>query len=243
MRVHPSALSAFLAVVSLTSTDAFVGRVPRSKPTASKGSFSIRNRSEKNNGVLKTLYSTVSEASPAATRLSMFENSDDYQEHEQYQNYQDYGDYQGISFDATESNDQSTYYEDEVVSNSFTLADADVTTLESTPPQGAPEAPVSPPAATAGGAVSAIATSPILGASAVAFGGLAVARTALGQRQKKLDEEKRNLEEQQKRIETESAKLQKDTSQSNLFLVSFFSFSSKISADVWSKCCDDTTEL
>lgn len=222
MRVHPSVLSAFLAVVSLASTDAFVGKVPRSKPTASKGSFSIRSRSEKNKGVLRTLYSTVSEASPAATRLSMFENSDDYQEYEQYQNYQDYGDYQNYqdaSFDATESHDQWTHYEDEAMTNSFTLADADVTTAE-----GTPETPVSPPAATAAGAVSALATSPILGASAVAFGGLALARTALGQRQKKLDEEKRNLEDQQKRLETESSKLQKDTSQSNLFLVSFCGF-------------------
>ena len=222
MRVHPLALSAFFAAVSLTSTDAFVGRVPRSKPTTSKGGISIRGTSEKNNGVLKNLYSAVSEASTATTRLSMLDNSEEYQEYQQYQNYQDYGDYQnyeGVSVDATESNNQWTSYEDEATANSFTLADADVPTAESPPPQGTPEIP--PPVSAGGSVFSALAATPILGASAVALGGLAVARNALGQRQKKLDEEKRNLEEQQKRLESESAKLQKDTSQSNLFLVSF----------------------
>ena len=236
MRLHPLALSAFFVAVSLTSTDAFVGRVPRSKPTTSKGGIFIRGRSEENNGVLKKLYSAVSEASPATTRLSMFDSSEEYQEYQQYQNYQDYGDYQnyeGVSVDATKSNNQWTSYEDEATANSFTLADADVPTAESTPPQGTPEIP--PPAAAGGSVFSALAATPILGASAVALGGLAVARNALGQRQKKLDEEKRNLEEQQKRLESESAKLQKDTSQSNLFLVSFTFL--KISIHLRSNSC------
>ena len=217
MKVHSLTLSAVLAV---TSSDAFVGKVPRSKPTASKGSVSIRSRSEKENGVFKRLQSVVADASPTTTRLSMYEGNEE-QEYEQYQNYQEYGDYQnyeGVSLDAAETNDQWTYYKEDSIGNSLTLAEADVSTAESA---AAPK-PVTPPAATAGaagGAFSTLAATPVLGAGAVVFGGLAVARTALGQRQKKLDEEKRNLEEQQKRLETESAKLQKDTSQSNIFLV------------------------
>jgi len=208
MKIHPLALSAVLAVFSVSSTDAFVATSPRVKPTASKGSFS--DPEKKSRGVLRRLQSAVAEASPTTTRLSVYQ---DYYEESYYEENE------GVNLDAY---GQPVYYEEEFMSSSLNIADADAT-----PPQElSSETPVSPPPATAQAAgetaLSAFAGSSGLSAGvsagAVAFGGLAVARTALGQRQKKLDEEKRNLEEQQKRFETESAKLKRDTSQSNLFL-------------------------
>ncbi len=217
MKIHPLALSALLAVVSVSSIDAFVATSPRVKPRTSKGSFS--DAKENSHGILKRLQSAVAEASPTTTRLSVYQ---DYYE-------ESYDENEGVNLDAY---GQPVYYEEEFVSSSLNIADADAT---ATPPQEVlPETPVSPPPATAQAAgetaLSAFAgTSGLsagVSAGVVAFGGLAVARTALGQRQKKLDEEKRNLEEQQKRLETESAKLKRDTSQSNLFLVSLCLFNS-----------------
>lgn len=207
MKIHPLALSTLLAVASVISTDAFVVPFSRSMPMTS-------SRSEMNNGVLKILRFVVAEASPATTCLSMFESNEDYENYEE--NYEDY--YEGVLFDAMETNDRWMYYsEEEAYFSSLTLAEADAPTIESTTPQQLS----SETAATPGTALSVLAVTPGLSVGAVALGGLAVARGALGQRQKKLDEERRNLEEQQKRFEKESAKLQQDTSQNNLFLVSF----------------------
>jgi hypothetical protein len=212
MRIHPLALAALLAVASDISTDAFEAIFSWSKPTTSKGKLTIRHSYENHNDdVLRRLKSVVAGASPATTRLYMFENSDN---NERYY-------------------DHLIDLSDESMATSFSLADADPL-QESTPTQqgdvasetaATPEAS-SPPAssttqAAGGGAFSAIAaTSTGASIGAVAFGGLAVARSLLGQRRKKLDEEKRNLEEQQNRLQTEADRLQKDTTQSNVLLVS-----------------------
>lgn len=223
MNIHPLVLSALFAVVSVTPTDAFVATPPISKTTASKGSFSIRNRLSKNsNGILKRIQSVVAEASPATTRLFMYENEE----------YDD-----RFNMDSTEYFEEWITPEGEFMASSITMAEADAMQESQTapgepqttaPPQEGGLSPEPPSATTEAAGRTFLSTltettglSAAASISTVAFGGLAAARGVLGQRQKKLDEEKRNLEEQQKRIETESAKLQADTSQNNLFLVSY----------------------